>query len=71
MSTKLYDQIKERFANICEHHDLMDREVTVKARTLSTQEAIGNPEADDFPLQQGRERLMQAEEAAVAARKRG
>ena len=33
----------------------------VKARVLSSEEAIGNPEADDFPLQKGKERLMQAE----------
>ncbi|MFC1581258.1 Rossmann-like domain-containing protein, partial [Thermodesulfobacteriota bacterium] len=26
-----------------------------------TEEAIGNPESDDFPIQKGRERLMQAE----------
>ena len=34
--------------------------VRIQARGLSTQEAIGNPEADDFPLQKGKERLMQA-----------
>lgn len=61
MSTELYDQLKERFGRICQQHDLMDQDVTVKARTLSTEEAIGDPEADDFPLQQGRERLMQAD----------
>ena len=32
----------------------------VKARTLSVEEAIGNPEGDDFPLQKGKERLMEA-----------
>jgi len=61
MATEPYDQIKERFARICEQHDLMGQDVTVRARTLSTEEAIGDPEADDFPLQQGRERLMQAD----------
>ena len=61
MSTKLYDQIKERFGRLCQQHDLMDQSVAVKARTLSAKEAIGDPEADDFPLQQGRERLMQAD----------
>jgi len=35
--------------------------VRVKARPLTPEEAIGNPEADDFPLQKGKERLIQAE----------
>ena len=33
----------------------------VRARVLTEEEAIGNPEADDFYLQGGKERLMQAE----------
>jgi hypothetical protein len=33
----------------------------VRARVLTTEEAIGNPEADDFLLQKGKEKLMQAE----------
>ena len=56
----IYDEIKERaFENI--DKDLMDMSITVKARALSTEEAIGNPESDDFPLMKGKERLMQAE----------
>jgi uncharacterized protein (DUF4213/DUF364 family) len=35
--------------------------VRIRARALSTEEAIGNPETDDFPLQKGKEKLMQAE----------
>ncbi len=57
----LYRQLQERFARTCRAHDLLDRNIVIKARALSTQEAIGDPEADDFPLQQGRERLMQAD----------
>ena len=40
---------------------LLAERVRIQARGLSTQEAIGNPEADDFPLQKGKERLMQAD----------
>jgi len=35
--------------------------VTVRARTLTPEEAIGSPEDDDYPLVKGRERLMEAE----------
>ncbi len=61
MSVTIYEELKKRFADLCAKHDLMDRSVVIKARALTTEEAIGDPEADDFPLQQGRERLMQAE----------
>lgn len=40
---------------------ILHEHVRITARTLSTEEAIGNPESDDFPLQQGKERLMEAE----------
>ena len=55
----LYDTLKERALNVCA--DIMDETVTVRARALTTEEAIGNPESDDFPIQKGKERLMQAE----------
>lgn len=61
MPETVYEQIKEKFARICREHDLMEQRVKVRARVLSVEEAIGNPEADDFPLQQGKERLIQAD----------
>lgn len=61
MSDTIYEQIKDKFARICREHDLLNRRVRIKAKVLSVEEAIGNPEADDFPLQQGKERLMQAD----------
>ncbi len=56
----VYEEIKEKLFNLCQTEDLLTQPVSVRARTLSTEEAIGNPEADDFPLQKGKERLMQA-----------
>jgi hypothetical protein len=61
MAGNIYDQLNKRFAHICREHDLLDHPVQIKARALSTEEAIGDPEAEDFPLQQGKERLMQAD----------
>lgn len=55
----LYHALKERALTVC--GEVLNETVTVKARALSTEEAIGHPESDDFPLQKGKERLMQAE----------
>jgi len=61
MTDIVYQTLRERFAGQCRIHDLMDRDIVIKARVLTTAEAIGDPEGDDFPLQQGKERLMQAD----------
>ena len=57
----LYNEIRERTRKLLKGQDILGERVRVRARTLSIEEAIGNPEADDFPLQKGKERLMQAE----------
>ncbi|MGD8388921.1 MAG: hypothetical protein PVG49_17375, partial [Desulfobacteraceae bacterium] len=57
----LFDEIKQKVRPILSAQGLMNKRVRVEARPLSTEEAIGNPEGDDFPLQQGKERLMQAD----------
>jgi len=57
----MYTEIKRRFMKIIEENGLLDEAVNVKAKPLTAEEAIGNPERDDFPLIKGRERLMQAE----------
>ena len=57
----VYKEIKERLFDICRTQDFLSQPVQVKARALTAEEAIGNPEADDFPIQKGKERLMQAE----------
>jgi len=56
----LFDEIKQKARPVLSAQGLMNKRVRVEARALSTEEAIGNPEGDDFPLQQGKERLMQA-----------
>ena len=59
--TDVYDEITQQLFALCEDQNLLARPVRVRARVLTAEEAIGNPEADDFPLQKGKERLMQAE----------
>ena len=57
----LYDELKQRTLKLLEGKNLLAELVRIRARPLSIEEAIGNPEADDFPLQKGKEKLMQAE----------
>jgi hypothetical protein len=61
MMTDLYDELKERTLELLDGKDLLTERVRIKARPLRVEEAIGNPEEDDFPLQKGVEKLMQAE----------
>ncbi|MFC1495624.1 Rossmann-like domain-containing protein [Thermodesulfobacteriota bacterium] len=56
----IYNEIRKRALDIIDR-DLLDKKVKIKARALSPEEAIGNPESDDYPLIKGRERLMQAD----------
>jgi hypothetical protein len=58
--TELYSHLKGKAAAIFDRHGLMGDTVRISARALSAEEAIGHPEADDFPIQKGKERLMQA-----------
>ncbi len=57
----MYAEIKEKFGKIVAENNLREGNVRISAKTLSAEEAIGNPERDDFPLLKGKERLMQAE----------
>jgi hypothetical protein len=57
----LYNELKRRAIQLLNKKDLLAERVRIRARPLSVEEAIGNPEADDFPLQKGNEKLMQAE----------
>ncbi|KAF5411762.1 MAG: hypothetical protein C5S43_02885 [Candidatus Methanocomedens sp.] len=57
----MYTKIKERFAQIVAENNLSDEAVRVSAKTLTPEEAIGNPESDDFPILKGHERMTQAE----------
>lgn len=57
----MYREIKDRFEKIVAEHNLLDETVTIRAKPLTPEEAIGNPESEDFPILKGHERLIQAE----------
>ncbi len=57
----IFDVLRKKSVTLFKQYSLLDHPVVIQARELSTQEAIGNPESEDFPLHKGKERLMQAE----------
>jgi len=57
----IYDKLREYFiTSVIENH-LETQDIIVRAKPLTPEEAIGNPEDKDYPLIIGRERMMQAE----------
>jgi hypothetical protein len=62
---KLFWRLRDRLENTARGHGLAEDIIRVSARALSPEEAIGNPEHDDYPLIVGRERMMEAEVAGA------
>ena len=61
MKDSLLQHVQEKVRQQWREEGILGEQVRVIARTLTTEEAIGNPEGDDFPLQRGKEKLMEAE----------
>lgn len=57
----IYTTLREKAEGLWRRHGLLNENITIKARALSPEEAIGNPDADDYPIQKGKEKLMQAD----------
>jgi uncharacterized protein (DUF4213/DUF364 family) len=57
----MYETLRKKFSEIVAQANLESEEVKISGRALTEKEAIGNPEHRDYPLQKGKERLMQAE----------
>ena len=54
-------QARERLKDIAERHRIDDQEVTITCKALTPEEAIGNPLHYDYPIQLGKERLIEAD----------
>jgi len=54
-------ELKKQINKIIHSHGIKNGIVRIKTKVLSAEEAIGNPEHNDYPIQKGRERLMQAD----------
>jgi uncharacterized protein (DUF4213/DUF364 family) len=56
-----YKELLDEFKIIAEENGLLNEKVSIKGKTLNTEEAIGTPSRKDYPIIKGREKLMQAE----------
>eukprot|EP00828_Plagiopyla_frontata_P009532 TRINITY_DN14924_c0_g2_i1.p2 TRINITY_DN14924_c0_g2~~TRINITY_DN14924_c0_g2_i1.p2 ORF type:complete len:242 (-),score=129.94 TRINITY_DN14924_c0_g2_i1:669-1394(-) len=52
--------VRDKALGLWKKKDILDESITVVAGPLSVKEAIGEPEEKDFPIQQGKEKLMEA-----------
>jgi len=58
---EFYNDLKTKFFKMVEGHNIIDETITViSARTLSSKEAIGKPDRNDFPLLKGKEVMIEA-----------
>jgi len=56
----MYTKLKTALIDLSEKNGLLESEINITARILTSEEAIGETERKDFPLLQGKEFLMQA-----------
>lgn len=59
--SSLFTNLTNKLKKICEEHHILNEPIIIKARALNTKEAIGSPKGNDFPIQKGKEKLMQAQ----------
>jgi len=59
--THFLELLRRHLERIVKDNAWEDETVNVRVKTLSPEEAIGNPEHEDYPLIKGRERMMEAE----------
>jgi uncharacterized protein (DUF4213/DUF364 family) len=56
----VYQRLQSGFRQLIQEHNLGDITIQVQTKALTPEEAIGNPEDDDYPIIKGRERIMEA-----------
>jgi uncharacterized protein (DUF4213/DUF364 family) len=60
MNLSFLEKTKVRLAEIITENQLEDKEVTVLVKTLTPEEAIGEPGRRDFPIIVGKERMVES-----------
>ncbi|MBC8233731.1 hypothetical protein H8E77_29645 [bacterium] len=57
----LLQKAKEKLTALADKHSLLSEQVSVRAKPLSPEQAIGRPKRKDFPIIKGKEVMIQAE----------
>ena len=63
---QIYNQLKSALEREIEKNDLKGTEIRIVCRSLSSSEAIGNPEHDDYPIIKGKEVMIEAAFRGIA-----
>jgi uncharacterized protein (DUF4213/DUF364 family) len=58
--SRTLESLRHKALDLWKENGLLDEPVSVTARALSVEEAIGNPDGTDFPIQKGKEKLVEA-----------
>ncbi|AKA67594.1 Rossmann-like domain-containing protein [Clostridium scatologenes] len=58
---EFYTDLFGKFKKLVEDNRLLNEEIKITGRALTTEEAIGNTERKDFPIIKGKEKLLQAD----------
>ena len=56
----ILEELKVSFGALAATHNLLGKQVRVRVKPLSADQAIGRPDRDDFPIQKGKERIVEA-----------
>lgn len=59
--SNIIEESKELFREIIRENALSSSSIAIEAKTLTPQEAIGNPTRRDYPIIEGKERMIEAE----------
>ncbi|MDD3250801.1 MAG: DUF364 domain-containing protein [Smithellaceae bacterium] len=57
----ILEQAKKKFIEAIDRPSIYDREIIITCKTLTPKEAIGNPLHDDYPVQLGKEKIIEAD----------
>ncbi len=56
----LYEKLRESLEKEIQKHHLSGRNISIRCKALSAEEAIGKPEHDDYPIIKGKEVMVEA-----------
>lgn len=56
-----YRELKARFAALISEHSLLEESVSLRAKALTPEEAIGITKRKDYPILTGRDVMVQAQ----------
>jgi len=56
----LYEELREALREEVKKHNLSGQNISIRCKALSAEEAIGNPDHDDYPIIKGKEVMVEA-----------